>query len=573
MGGPGAAPPAPVARWPESGTDPLRLADICEKALEDRVGLVGALPPVKGAPASGSSYAIAWPLTVDDEVRGVVAFEVAAESEEALSPAMEQLRWGAAWPELFLRREGAQASEAALSEMKASFDLLATVVAEDDYQGALLRFVTELATLARCDRATYGTVEGHDVEIRAISHSAQFDRNMNLVRLIGRAMEEAVVQRGELRYPLPAGGKVLVTKDHEALSREQGGEAILTLPVWSGGRYRGAVTLERPVDLPFGDGEAAVCRGIVAMVAPVLDLKRQKERHLALKAFDSLKEQAGRMVGPGYLGRKFALLVACAAVAYLSTAVGDYRITATTVLEPSIRRSVVSPFNGYVKEASVRAGDVVRKGSPLCTLDDRDLHLERAKWQNQKTQYERQQQEAVAVNDRAKANIIASQYEQASAQLDMVERQLKRTSLVAPFDGIVVNGDLSQRVDGAVEQGEVLFEVAPLNAYRVILQVVEYRIGDVRPGQRGELVLPARTDRRYGFAIEKITPISLQKDGQNYFRVEAKLDASGPGAADATLRPGMEGTGKISVDRRKRIAIWTRDVVDWMRLKAWSWLP
>jgi RND family efflux transporter MFP subunit len=570
MGDPGTAPPVPVARWPEEGAEPLRLAEICEKVLEEPGGLLGTLPPRPGDPAGTSAWSIAYPVLVDGVPHGVVAFEVAAESEARLVPAMNQLQWGVAWLELAVLRRRAAESAAFVDEMKSSFDLLAAVVGEDS-SNAVLRFVTELATRMQCDRVSLGTLEGHEITVRAISHSAQFDRSSSLVRLIGRAMEESVLQRDEVVFPPPQGGKLLVTKDHEALSREQGGEAVLTIPVYSDGRYLGAVTLERPDAIPFREAEAGICRGIVALVSPILELKRQEARPVAFKLADSGTRQVVRLFGPRYPGRKLALLLAGGVAAWLWTATGDYRITATALLEPSIRRSVVSPFNGYVKEALVRPGDIVRKGKPLVTLDDRDLHLERAKWQNQMTQYERQRQEAAAANDRAKANIIASQFEQATAQLDMVERQLKRTNLVAPFDGIVVSGDLSQRIDGAVEQGEVLFEVAPLNAYRVILQVVEYRIGDVRPGQTGELVLPARTDAQHRFTVEKVTPISSQKEGQNYFRVEARLD--GDGGADETLRPGMEGAGKIRVDRRKRVAIWTRDLVDWARLKVWSWWP
>ena len=55
---------------------------------------------------------------------------------------------------------------------------------------------------------------------------------------------------------------------------------------------------------------------------------------------------------------------------------------------------------------------------------------------------------------------------------------------------------------------------------------------------------------------------------RNYFRVEAQLQSEA-----GRLRPGMEGVGKISVEERKLIWIWTRSLVDWVHLMAWSWLP
>jgi len=70
------------------------------------------------------------------------------------------------------------------------------------------------------------------------------------------------------------------------------------------------------------------------------------------------------------------------------------------------------------------------------------------------------------------------------------------------------------------------------------------------------------------FTVETITPVSTAREGHNYFRVEAKLDRT-----PNRLRPGMEGVGKIVVDRRLLVWIWTRQAIDWVRLKLWAWLP
>lgn len=559
---------APAASWPEGNSSLETLAEICESSLEQRCGLLEQLPSAAGSPIDHPCYAVSYPILVDNTLHGVVALEIAAESEGALTGCMEQLQWGVAWLELFLRRRCAEDAAAQLAGMKSSFDLLASVLAEERFSDASMIFVTELATLMKSDRVSLGFVKKRRVRVEAISHSASFGKQMNLVRFISGAMEEALLQRSEMIYPLRHDAKVLVTRDHEELSRQQAAESILTIPLHAHDRYYGVLTLERPSDIPFQDDEVKICRGIFALVAPALEAKRQNERLLVLKIVDSLKKQMERFLGAGYVGRKLAALLLIVILVFFSKATGEYRLTVTTTLEPLVRRSMVSPFNGYVKDAAVRSGDLVKKGTVLCSLDARDLHLERNRWQNQQTQYQRQRQEAIATNDRAKANIIASQLDQATAQLDLVQSQLKRTSLVAPFDGIVVSGDLSQRIDGSIEQGEVLFELAPLNSYRVILQVDEYRIAEVRKGQRGTLVLPALLDKNFEFEIEKITPISSQKEGKNFFRVEAKLIK----ASDA-LRPGMEGIGKISVDRRRLMSIWTRDMMDWMRMKVWYWWP
>ena len=150
----------------------------------------------------------------------------------------------------------------------------------------------------------------------------------------------------------------------------------------------------------------------------------------------------------------------------------------------------------------------------------------------------------------------------------LAEHKLDRTQLVAPLDSVIVSGDLSQLIGAPVERGKVLFELAPLGAYRVILQVDDRDIGFVSVGQRGELALAGLTDLTLPFTVKSVTSVSTPEEGRNFFRVEAQIDDS----ADR-LRPGMEGVGKISIERRRLIWIWTRNFVNWARLTFWTWLP
>ncbi len=119
-----------------------------------------------------------------------------------------------------------------------------------------------------------------------------------------------------------------------------------------------------------------------------------------------------------------------------------------------------------------------------------------------------------------------------------------------------------------MERGQILFEVSPLNDYRVRLEVDEREISRINVGQTGNLVLNALPKTPFPITVGKITPVSTAEEGVNFFRVEAKLDE-----ASERLRPGMEGFGKISAGRNRLIWIWTHSLTDWLRLWAWSWWP
>jgi len=243
-------------------------------------------------------------------------------------------------------------------------------------------------------------------------------------------------------------------------------------------------------------------------------------------------------------------------------------VTANTVIEGEVQRVVAAPYNGYIKESPVRPGDVVKEGALLCLLDDRDMKLERLKWATEKEQLTKQYHEAMAKHDRAQITVIRTKIDQAEAQLSLIDEQLSRTRVTAPFNGVVLSGDLSQSLGSPVERGQELFKVAPLDAYRVIVEVDEKDIIHIQVGQKSELVLPSMPGEALPFVVNKITPVSIAKEGKNYFRVEASMEKP-----SERLRPGMEGIGKVTIDRRRLIWVWTHEAIDWVRLQLWRWIP
>jgi len=174
----------------------------------------------------------------------------------------------------------------------------------------------------------------------------------------------------------------------------------------------------------------------------------------------------------------------------------------------------------------------------------------------------------MAEREAAKVEILTAQMHQVQAEIALLDDQLAHTTLLAPFDGIVVTGDLSQQLGAPIEKGKVLFEIAPLDSYRLVIEIDERDIADVVVGQRASLMLSAFPSEIIDVTVEKITPVSTAKEGRNFFRIEAQFDQP-----HDRLRPGMEGAGKIEIDRRPLMWIWTHQIVDWIRLAVWSWLP
>lgn len=560
---------APLAFWPEGRRDRSHLAEIAERALREGRGIVQ--PRDGGAPSQlpdQPDYQLAYLVRLDGQVRGVVGMDIAWREETQLQSAMRQLQWGAGWLEVLLRRY-ADPMEAARLRFKLILQLVSTFLERPALEDSLAALATELASQLGCDRVTVGLMRGREVRIEAVSHTVQFDRQANLMVAVTAAMMEAIDQRETIVYPPDREGRLVVTFAHAELAQMAGSSGVVTLPLVHSGRQIGALTLERAPGHRFDAPTVELLEGLGAMVGPLIDLRLAQQRSLPTHVADSAREVRNRLLGPRHGGSKFAALALGLLLLVLVFGTGSYRVSADARIEGEVQRALTAPFQGYVREAVHRAGDTVKKGEKLARLDDRDLKLERVRLQALREQYGKQYREAMAKRERALVSIVSTQIQQVEAQLALMDEQLSRADLVAPYDGVVVSGDLSQSLGAPVERGQILFEVATLNAYRVAIQVDERNIADLRTGQRGELVLSALTGDRHGFTVTKITPVTTAKEGRNFFRVEAELM---PGAG-TQLRPGMEGVAKIEVDERRLISIWTRELIAWIRIKIWSWTP
>ena len=484
---------------------------------------------------------------------------------------LSQLEWAAGWLELYRNRAQLTFTDKKAKNLQDGVQLLSKVHSDRSFAAAAMTLVTELASYLQCDRVSLGIPDDGNkkdkVTVKALSHSAQFAKKQNLISAISDVMTEALLLGQEINYNLGNEADSMIN-DHHLLANEFNSSCILTLPIYAGDKYLVVLTFERAEEKAFQESEVDYCRSVLALIAPALEDKRLNDRSLPVKCKDALLEQYRRFVSPKYTVRKIIAAIALILVLFFTFATGTFKITADTKIEGSVQRVMAAPFSGYIKSADYRAGDIIKQGTVIAELDDRDIRMERLKFVSQQSQYQKQHQSALAQHDRAEANVFKAQLAQANAQLELVENQLQRAQLKSPFDAIIIQGDLSQKLGAAVEQGDELFLVAPLDNYRIILEVDERRITFVDKGQPGKMVLSSLPDRTFNFIVTAITPATEAKEGKNVFRVEAEL-------VDGAefLRPGMQGIGKIEVGEDKLFTIWTRGFVEWWQLWLWKWLP
>jgi RND family efflux transporter MFP subunit len=551
------------ARWPEGADPSPSMSTAAVSALQACRPVVKSKETIDQAPHKLCDV-VACPLLVNGSLLGVVTLEMTSRAEAQQRAALQVLKWGAAWLEVIMAHR-ATTLEGRLSTL---VDIIAAAVEPDRLRGAAEALVAELANRTQCQRVSLGMLRGRRIRLIATSGSVQVNTKTTLARTITDAMEESIEQDATILYPAPADQPVCVNRAHAQLAQHADDGAVCSLPLAHGGHLVGALTLERARAQGSDPDMVTLLETVAALVGPIMETKRQAERSLPARMGDGARHLGERLIGSGHAVFKSLVLVLALLVIFLSLAKGTHHVAAQASLEGNVQRMVVAPIEGYVAEAPVRAGDVVKKGQLLSRLDDRDLRLERAKWASEEAQLRKSYREALALHESAEARALRAKLDQAEAQIALADEKLARTQVTAPLDGLVVSGDLSQSLGAPVERGEVLFEVAPLDEYRIMLEVDERDIAAVQAEQSGVLALTGLPAERHRFRVRRVIPMSDTLEGKNVFRVEARLEQTA-----ASLRPGMRGIAKIDAGKRRLVWIWSHEIVDWLRLWVWSWWP
>jgi hypothetical protein len=554
----------PAAVWPRSTLDMQYLSSAAERTLNERRGIVISADGAAVVSPEQRAY-VGYPIEVSGALRGAVVLDVAPSPEAALQRALRLLHWSSAWLVDEFRRRALDDREVRLTRTGVVMDLIATAVQEHRPVPAAMAIANELASRLGCDRVSVGFENKGSVDVVAISHTATFNPKMKLARLIGDAMEEVLDLDVAITYPAHEDDDVGAIA-HGELAREFRDTAICSAPLLVDRFATGVLTLERSSGAAFDAETVEMVKTAGAVLGPIFALQRDIHRGALRRAWGSAREGVQALFGVGHPGLKLIALVAAAVVVFFSLTTGTYRVSAKTVVEGAVQRVAAAPFDGYILQAAVRAGDTVQKGEMLARLDDKELRLEQTRLMSEREQLLRRQRQALASKDRAQVSELAAEIEQVAAASSLVDDKLSRATLTAPFDGVVVSGDLSQLLGAPVEQGKALFEIAPLDAYRVILEIDERDIGNVAVGQEGELTLSGIPSEHMAFMVQRITPVSTTQEGRNFFRIEAHLENG-----SNRVRPGMEGVGKIVINQRRLIWIWTHSLTDWMRLTWWKW--
>ena len=510
------------------------------------------------------SHLIILPITVPSIGKTIAVYLLAGNDEETLEANVQKLRLSAGILNYSQSSPVQQSWQQNCIKLRQAMETLSAINQQKKFTGAAMAFCNEAASQWQCERVSLGFLKGRYVQLKAMSHTEEFSRKMKVVQDIESAMEECLDQDTEILVPAFK-DSANINRAANNLSKLYGVQAVLSLPLRYDGRVVAILTLERPIDRFFTIGEVETIRLACELCTPRLVNLYEHNRWIGATIASGSRKFISFFVGAKYTWTKVIALLCCAAILFLIFANGQFSAKAPFVIEATYQQIIPAPFDGYIEKVNVEIGDTVEaEKTILASLETTDLKLKLAEAEANKNSLLKQAQ---AYRDEAKmaeALISEEKAKEVDAQIEYLNYQINQSSLISPMSGVVVKGDLKRQIGAPVKVGDVMFEVCPLEALRAELLVPEDQIYDIKEGQQGELALVSYPGRKIKFLVEKINPIAEVDNQRNIFKVRVQLLKTYPG-----MRPGMEGVAKVDIGKRKYAWIWSRKVVNWIRMKLW----
>ncbi len=492
-------------------------------------------------------------------------------------------------------RRGAEINKSMAQSHQRVLQLSRSVADAEGFVSAAMNLCNELANATGATRVSLGWLKGRVIRVRALSHTEEFDKKQELIVQLEKAMEECYDQEELVLYD-PTGqavGNDAVTRQASALSRGQGGHIVLSLPLRRRAEIEGVVTLEF---LPTVKIDPKIVESLtisVDLLAPQLFDRFENDRYLVTKAGLSTRHMFEELLGPRHWVAKLittgVILLLMVLTNFFNLPVylhlpawmdlrHTYTVTAPMTFDATEKRSLCAPFDGQIdslgqvddpsqpgRKIDVRPGIPVKAGQVLFKMKTDDLEVQKANSDSEAHSHYLKAQAYSADNTKiADYQSEMAQFHAEEARSKLYGLQIARANIVAPFDGEILKGDLTEKKDTPVKEGEEQMLFGQISKLRADLNVNERDIQEIAEGKTGYLATTSKPGEKYKFTVDRIVPLGQPKEGSNVFSVYATLDQTNP-----SWRPGMAGEARVNVDQRTWAWTWTHRLVEFVRLKTW----
>ena len=578
-----------TALWPGRGDGGL-VAALAKTAAEIWEGAHEAAAAPLAASGAGALQVAVQPLRDANGPRALVAIAFDASSPFVVALAQERLELTSRLAWAFARSATANEQAARLRRIT---DVVEVVAAQDAHRAvgaAALELANEVQLRFGAERVAVGFARSGALRLEAVSHAERLSPQLGARHALETVLQRAVhedrdfairssrtdrdfairSQRPDRDFAIRSSGSDRdATIDFEN-DTELAGRTLIVMPLRADRVPIGAFALLCAPGASVDPADLEALRLVAELSGPRFGDRLEAE----FAPFARLRRRFARGVtamqreGRGWRVR--AVPIAAGVVVAAALYPAPRRIEAPFVAQPVSRRIIAAPFDGKIAASGALPGDLVEAGkTEIARLETAELELQLAASRARGATERQRADLARGEGDPSGEQRAMLMAEQAAAETRLLEHRIAQARLVSPVTGVLLAGDLRQRIGAPVERGAVLAEVAPLEGMRAELSVPEDEVLDVAPGQRGTLATAARPGTSERFEVERIEPLAELRDGQNSFRVVVTLTDVAP-SPDSALLPGMQGVAKIDAGRSPLGWQVLRRVVNALRM--WLWI-
>lgn len=550
-----------IGEWPPRENPARNRATFAAplEAIAERCAAEGALLIPGG---QGNTLAVRLKLHQQEEAV-VLAAVVGPGSAGGAREALVRLSMAADTPELYQQNLASRQARSDVEKFATVLDLMTPVNEQTHFLAAALALCNGVASNLHCERVSLGWLERGYVKLQAISRTEKFERQMAAAQALEVAMEECLDQDEEIVWPRPEGSSA-ITRDHESFAGERQSGNVCSVPLRVDDRAAGVLTCERQ-ESSFSPLEIQQLRLYCDQVGRRLADLKHYDRWFGARWTAAAREQLSKFLGPEHTWAKLGAIAGVLVLAILFFVKAPYRVEGNFIVRSDEVAYMTAPFDGYIEEVSARAGDHVPSGGKLLSLDRSELLLDESAALADVERYQREAEKSRAANELAEMQIGEALKAQATSRLDLARYRLAHAVIKSPFDSVVVEGDLRDRIGAPVKQGDAMFKVARTDTLYAEGEIDERDVNEILDSRKGEIAFVTRPRLKFPVTIEAVEPSAVPRKDSNVFLVRLRFEQK----PESWWRPGMTGVCKIEVEKRSLFWILTHRTVDFLRMKLW----
>lgn len=419
-----------------------------------------------------------------------------------------------------------------------------------------------------CEQVAVGLMRRNRVRVLAISGFDNVSHRNPGVRVIAAAMEEAGDAQTTIIHQetdqWDADAELPEYRLHRQWFAAACGAAVASIPFIENDRCIAVLSLRAMPGSAWDRDTLAKVEEQVAPFAAGLGLVDRASRSMASHAASSLRATATALCAPRSWSRKILMLVILAAALWIALGSATYRVTTPCSIRPAVAQRLYAPFAGIIETVHVKVGDSVQAGQTLFSMNTDPL-LDELRYLEAQTKIARiTMNAALMAKDATAAELERTRISLFEAKAAILNGQIERSHMTAPYDGIVTVGDPNTIQGQMLALGDPVIEIIPQSQWIVELEVPEDSIIAMNAGLTGSLSLNARADASQRFMINRVLPQARDVGRSSIFTAEGTIEQG----AD-WLRSGMEGTARIEIGKRPVWWIVSHRIVRAMQRNFW----